>query len=449
MIGPAALRFFGRQDRVIDRLFRVVAAAEMKRQEFRDFVDAAGIEFLERMSDGAVMGPAMPFEQTSVRGFLRQRMAKHVDRALGLDALVDEFETDQLAQLVFYRPAALPHGIQQAKREFPSDHRGGLEKPFGFVRQSVDPRHHDVVDRIRDHEIRAQIPRLAGMQCQLLEEKRIAVAFGDDFLGQQVDELLRPKHRADHQDAVVPRQWLQRGLPRIRLVDPRRPVAGPVSGEQQDPNVAKILREKAEKLLRYLVDPMKVLEHQNERTPVTALTASCRRVSKALLLTASGFDSAGEPATSLNSSRWNRTGPSSSGSIPTSRRPARTLSAMISGASASKIPQLLRRRSRASRYGDRGAVGEASSFDPGHPSVGDLPAELGEEPGLADARLTDEANGLAMSVFDLPKKIVQDRELALAIDKNRRARRRRLRAARNGDGKRRAGDMPGSALPCL
>ena len=75
---------------------------------------------------------------------------------------------------------------------------------------------------------------------------------------------------------------------------------------------------------------------------------------------------------------------------------------------------------------DRGAIGEAPSFDPGRPSVGDLPAKLGEEPGLADAGLANEANGLAMSVFDLPKKIVQDRQLALAIDKHRRARRWRL-----------------------
>src|ERR1700720_3210756 len=83
--------------------------------------------------------------------------------------------------------------------------------------------------------------------------------------------MLRPEHGPDHLDAVVPRQWLQRGLPRIGLVDPRRPVAGPVSGEQQHPDVANILREKAEKLFRYLVDPMEVLEHKNKGAPVTAL----------------------------------------------------------------------------------------------------------------------------------------------------------------------------------
>ncbi len=117
----------------------------------------------------------------------------------------------------------------------------------------------------------AKVPRLAGVQCQLLEKKRIAVGLGDDFLGHQVDQMLRPEHRANHLNAVVPRQRLQRGLPRIGLVDPRRPVAGPVGRQQQDPGVANIFREKAEELLRYLVDPMEVLEHQNQRTPLTAL----------------------------------------------------------------------------------------------------------------------------------------------------------------------------------
>src|SRR6516225_2190278 len=48
------------------------------------------------------------------------------------------------------------------------------------------------------------------------------------------------------------------------------------------------------------------------------------------------------------------------------------------------------------QIGDRGAIREAPCFDPGHPSVGDLPTELGKQPRLADPGLTDEANRLAM-----------------------------------------------------
>src|SRR6516165_10033616 len=78
------------------------------------------------------------------------------------------------------------------------------------------------------------------------------------------------------------------------------------------------------------------------------------------------------------------------------------------------------------QIGDRGAIREAPCIDPGHPSVSDLPTELGNEARLADAGLTDEADRLAMPVFDLPEEIVQDRKLTLAIDKNCRTRRWRL-----------------------
>src|SRR5437660_1637684 len=78
------------------------------------------------------------------------------------------------------------------------------------------------------------------------------------------------------------------------------------------------------------------------------------------------------------------------------------------------------------QIGDSDAIREASSFHPGHKSVGDLQAEFGEKPRLADARLADEADRLSMAVFHLPEKIVQDRKFALAIDKNCGTRRWRL-----------------------
>ena len=52
--------------------------------------------------------------------------------------------------------------------------------------------------------------------------------------------------------------------------------------------------------------------------------------------------------------------------------------------------------------------------------------EFSKEPRLADPGLSNNADRLAATVFDLPQKIVQDRALALAVDKNGRARRREL-----------------------
>src|SRR6266478_2007 len=67
------------------------------------------------------------------------------------------------------------------------------------------------------------------------------------------------------------------------------------------------------------------------------------------------------------------------------------------------------------------AVGEAAPLQPGHSLGSELPAEFGEEPGLADARVTDDAYRLPVPVFDLPQKVVQDRQVGLAINESRRA----------------------------
>src|ERR1700757_2027364 len=75
---------------------------------------------------------------------------------------------------------------------------------------------------------------------------------------------------------------------------------------------------------------------------------------------------------------------------------------------------------------DCGAVGNTPPLDPGDASLGDLVVEFGKEPGLADSRLANNTGRLAATVFDLLQKIVQNRELTLAVDKNRHAGRREL-----------------------
>src|SRR5713101_9387983 len=102
-------------------------------------------------------------------------MTKDINGPLGLDALVEELETAQLAQLIFERSGTSPHRPQQAQREFPTNHGSGLEKSFCFLRQSVDARHHDIVDRVR-HEVRAKV---VCVERQLLEKERIAIGLGD------------------------------------------------------------------------------------------------------------------------------------------------------------------------------------------------------------------------------------------------------------------------------
>src|SRR5215831_20374729 len=112
-VGATASGFFRSSDRVIDGLFGLLAATEMDRQQFRDFLGASPIELLERMSDGAVTGAAVAFEQTPIGRFLCQRVPEDVSGSLGHSALGDEFETAQLAQPVFQSPQVAPYRTQQ------------------------------------------------------------------------------------------------------------------------------------------------------------------------------------------------------------------------------------------------------------------------------------------------------------------------------------------------
>ncbi len=204
VVGPMTLSFFRGQDRIIHGLLGLVAPTKVKRQQFRDFIGTSAIKFLERLPHGAMIGAAMPLEQTSIGRFLRQRMPKDVGSPFGLDTLIDEFETAELAQLGFEGLRAIPHRPQQPQRELPADDRRDLKKLLCLLGQSIDPRHHDIMDRVRHHQIRSKVSRFARVEGQLLEKKRITVALGDDFLGYQVDQTLHPKHRSNDIDAVVP-----------------------------------------------------------------------------------------------------------------------------------------------------------------------------------------------------------------------------------------------------
>jgi len=112
-VGPASLRLSRCEDRVIDCSFGLLAPAKVKRQQFRDLLGTTVVESFERLSDRGMMGAAMPFEQAAISGFLGQGMAKGIDRPLSLDALVDEFETAKLTQLVLQRCRAMPQRREQ------------------------------------------------------------------------------------------------------------------------------------------------------------------------------------------------------------------------------------------------------------------------------------------------------------------------------------------------
>ena len=171
---------------------------------------------------------------------------------------------------------------------------------------------------------------------------------------------------------------------------------------------------------------MEVLEHQDQWTPLTALDRQLPQCLKRLALDGFGIRQRRRACDILDFQQMEQDRAVLVRIHPDLAKARADLFGDDIGGIGLENPAVAAQEIERQQVRDRGAVGEASSFYPGRPSVGDLPAEFGEQPGLADAGLADKADGLAMSVFDVPKNIVQDCELALAIDKNRRTRRCRF-----------------------
>src|SRR6516162_340168 len=139
------------------------------------------------------------------------------------------------------------------------------------------------------------------------------------------------------------------------------------------------------------------------------LTVSWRSVSKALLMIASGFDRAGLVRIHPDLAEAD---------MHLVNHCIRRVGLKNAAGAAQQVEN--------EQVRDPSTVGKAPSLNPVRTPICNLTAELGKQPGLADARLAYEAYDSAVPVFDLPQKIVQNRQLALAIDKDRRTRRQRL-----------------------
>jgi hypothetical protein len=164
-----------------------------------------------------------------------------------------------------------------------------LKHSFRRLGQPVDPRHDDVVDCVRHHQVRPNSYRLTSVKRQLFEEKGIAVALGDDFLGQQLDQAIGAQHRANNIEAVVAGERLQRQLTRVGCADPRRAIPGAITRQHQYPGVWNIFCQEAGELFRDLVNPMQILQHQDKRPSELNLTVIFLNISKAMALADSGL----------------------------------------------------------------------------------------------------------------------------------------------------------------
>ena len=236
----------------------------MVRESIVRIFEPLGVHRLERAADRGVERLAAGGEQALVGDLLGERVLEDVHRFDRSAQLVQELEAPQLAERGPERERVAPHGSQQPRRDLAAEDGGGLEEALGILRQPVDARHEDVLDRGRDRPDVAQLRVVEQRSAQLLDEEGIAFRLVED----------RPRHRlrcwrlakdgARHRQAILGREWAQRDLRRVGLVDPCHTVAGPVGHDDEDRQASQTFSQRAQVLLRGCVDPVQVLNPEDQ-----------------------------------------------------------------------------------------------------------------------------------------------------------------------------------------
>jgi hypothetical protein len=158
-----------------------------------------------------------------------------------------------------------------------ADHRSRLEQVFVLGRQPVDPRRQDRlhcrrhVDGLRGlHQpVRAaltrQHPVLYEAPHALFEEERVALGPRQEKPFQGLEADVAPEQALQQRGRILGPERVQPELAVVGLPAPAVPVLRPVVDEEQEPGRRQALDQPVEPRLRLGVDPVEILEHDQER----------------------------------------------------------------------------------------------------------------------------------------------------------------------------------------
>ena len=273
-MGPAPLGLLGGQDGVVDGLLGLAAPAEMVGEQLDHLVEAPGVELFERRAHRGVIHAPAALEQSAVDDFLGEGVLEAVE-----ELVEEEDEVEGLE-----RPEALGHGRSVASSS--RDSRATANwRPTTAAAWSVclsgscepvDASGDDVVDGVGHPHVRLAQPRrpvldkdaasLPELADDLLEIERIALALRD----QQLDERPpRPRvgaeQGADHPPDVARAEPARGRSSRPRRREPRRRGARARAQEQQHALSGERGRQVPEEFLGAGVEPVDVLDDDDER----------------------------------------------------------------------------------------------------------------------------------------------------------------------------------------
>ena len=375
-----------------------------------------GVHRLEGAADSSVERLTAGGQQALVGDLLGERVLEDVHR-LGRSAqLVQELEAPQLAERGLERASVAPHGSQQPRRDLAAEDGGGLEEALGVLRQPVDARHEDFLDRGRDRPDVAQLRVVEQGSAQLLDEEGITFRLVEN----------RPRHRlrcsrlakdgTRHRQAIFWREWAQRDLRRVGLVDPCDAIAGPIGRDEEDRQAGQTFSQRAQVLLRGCVDPVQVLNREDQWPDAAGADRHLPECLERPLL--EGVS--GEHLQALRSLL-------DAEQVKHVRRGLRNVHAQLVQRGAYLAGDRLRgvgvgdAAVRPHDFQDRqvrdGATPrQAAPFEVGDGAAGKPLPELVQEAGFAHPRFPDEPDKLPVPPLGLDQKVAEHRQLALTAD---------------------------------
>ena len=234
----------------------------------------------ELLCDLQVQRRALRAEQPVVDRVAQQGMLEDVGPR-GLVA-VDEILRLEVGESAVQTIAAFGQRQNDVRVEPSPDHRRGLQEAPGLLRQPIDARRQDRVNALRQQNVdrlRVELDVFSadGNDMPLHEERRdflgeqgVAVGFFHDQQVERVGQALDAKSQLSDARGLAARERIERDLDDLRVAEPGRRVARPSRQKKQQGGRRLGRDEPAQKFLGGAVDPVGVLDGDDERRQTRA-----------------------------------------------------------------------------------------------------------------------------------------------------------------------------------
>ena len=270
------------------RLFPVLGAGVVVRQQAREFVETIGKQQLDGMGHALVDAAPVLGQDAAVGRLLHQPVLEDVFEVGQALLLADQLGLLQLGEALAQLAARLAERFEHAIEEAAADHRGQLQGLLGLVVEPVDACQDQALQRVGQLylvDLPDQLPAARrGVAHQravadqradhLLHEEGVALGAAQDLFAQGLRQVEAARQVVDQRQAVLRRQRRE-----LQVVEPGLRVLGGKAAHALHRSVGMVARREHEQqrharsqrqqvigqVDRGLVGPMPVFERQHQR----------------------------------------------------------------------------------------------------------------------------------------------------------------------------------------